>query len=388
MTRYLLTLLIYAILLFIGVRVNDQLTYGDGKLTTEPVPVGETRLIAFVANEVDGSVSLIDTKDWSVIHTMNVIPDGKGVSVFRDILQAAVGLKKAEALGTSYIADIALSRDGDTLYVSRTNLADVIAFDLTTGGAFWRRPVAGYVAGDIALNEREDRLFVAAPTVPRIDVVETVNESLARSLLIPGNLVSVGKAKEKDFIIVLYQDAGKLVAQAYDPAHLEAIGEPVALGSRDEFDALTGGRPDLCRIDASNSKIIVAGGVAGGIETGPAPAMAVVTPDQNFCLVTDHQAGEVTVLALGSGGALVSKTEVGQGASRIVIGEVPESVLAGLLGLEVPEEASDAPIVIEPIIPVTSTDETPEPEADADSAADPAETPVDEAAEESPEPQN
>lgn len=363
MLRYILTLILYAIALFIAVKVNDQLSYGSGRLETDPVPNEATREIAFVANEIEGSVTLIDVSSWTVLGTMNVLPDGRRVGYLRDILQAFSGQRKAEELGQSYVSDIALSRDGRTLFVGRTNLADIIAFDLATDEPYWRRPVAGFYTGDIVLNEGGDRLFVSAPSVPRIDVVETYDEKLARGLPIEGKLIRLGRSPKSGNILALYSQLEAQYVATYDPTNLEIVGVPVEVKSFDEFRALTGGRPDLCRIDPIAETLVYRD---DSVETGTAEldlgASAVsvrVTSDQAYCLIADHQKNEVTILPISSDALSDDKAEpftleTGRGPGAIEIGYVPESVLVQRFG-NLPEIAPEG----DPIRPLTESDAQP-----------------------------
>lgn len=360
MLRYILTLIVYAIALVFAVQVNDQLSYGAGRLETGPVPNEPTREIAFIANEIEGSVTLIDVSSWTVLGTMNVLPDGRRVGYFRDILQAFSGQKKAEELGQSYVSDIALSRDGRTLFVGRTNLADVISFDLATGEPYWRRPVAGFYTGDIVLNEAGDRLFVSAPSVPRIDVVETYDETLARGLPIEGKLITIGRSPKSGNILVLYSQLEAQYVATYDPASLETVGTPVEVKSFDEFRALTGGRPDLCRIDAIAQTLVyrddtTESGVAE-LDLGASAVSVRVTSDQAYCLIADHQKNEVTIVPVSSGALSGEAVEpftlaTGRGPGSIEIGQVPESVL-----LQRFETLPDIAPVNDPIRPVTEDD--------------------------------
>ncbi len=137
MVKNLLILILLA-LAFLAMRATFQeMTYGTGPRISSELPTGETREIAFIANVVDGSVTLLDLETREVIKTLDIVPDGKDVGAARNPSQAAVQEFLEQRGGLNYAQDTDLSRDGTVLFVSRGFLGDVAAFDIASGDVLW-----------------------------------------------------------------------------------------------------------------------------------------------------------------------------------------------------------------------------------------------------------
>ncbi len=161
------------ILLATGVQIWREATYGTGPVATAAAPDGPVREIAFIANAVGGTVSLIDVSARQVVATLNIIPDGREVSIYRDFTQGLFGQRLIEQSGLNYAQDLDLSPDGRVLYVSRGHLGDVAAFDLETGDIMWRVPIGGVRADHMAISPDGQRLFVSALTDNTVEVIDT-----------------------------------------------------------------------------------------------------------------------------------------------------------------------------------------------------------------------
>ncbi|MGW3473528.1 YncE family protein [Saccharopolyspora sp. NPDC000995] len=79
------------------------------------------------------------------------------------------------------VDDIAVSPDGRTMYVSRTSLGDVSAFELGTGRQVWRTDVSGYRSDHMALSPDGSRLAVSATTANLVDMLDPVTGTVVRS---------------------------------------------------------------------------------------------------------------------------------------------------------------------------------------------------------------
>src|SRR3954447_21397464 len=86
-----------------------------------------TRDVLFVGNSGDGTVDLIDAHTFQRLGVVNVSPDG---DTPQDPVQALAYPALVSKVGINYVQDLALSPDGQTLYVSRGYLGDVAAFSL------------------------------------------------------------------------------------------------------------------------------------------------------------------------------------------------------------------------------------------------------------------
>jgi DNA-binding beta-propeller fold protein YncE len=160
--RQLFIWVLLAALLF-GAHLSWRETrYGRGPQDHSGDLTGPGREIAFVSNVVEGSVSMVDLATYQVIDTLDVVPDGKRVGLFRDPLQwLAQGYLESRG-GLNFAQDTDLSRDGRVLYVSRGYLGDVAAFDIASGGVLWRTPVSGMRADHMDISPDGRRLYVSA----------------------------------------------------------------------------------------------------------------------------------------------------------------------------------------------------------------------------------
>lgn len=162
MVKNLLILILLA-LAFLAMRATFQeMTYGEGPRVSSEPPTEPTREIAFIANVVDGSVSLLDLESREIVKTLDIIPDGKDVGAARNPSQAVIQDFLEERGGLNFAQDTDLSRDGTVLFVSRGFLGDVAAFDIATGAVLWRAPVAGFRADHMTISPDGERLYVSA----------------------------------------------------------------------------------------------------------------------------------------------------------------------------------------------------------------------------------
>ncbi len=165
------------LLTFVSVTIIGVWLTGDGgtgPVATADQPAGDTREIAFVANAVGGTITLIDLDTQTVVGHVNVVPDGEVVGFFRDPIQSLIGQPIMQSFGgLNFAQDTDLSPDGTVLYVARGHLGDVAAFDIASGALLWRRPVAGFRADHMTLSKDGRRLFVAAMTGGVVEVFDT-----------------------------------------------------------------------------------------------------------------------------------------------------------------------------------------------------------------------
>jgi DNA-binding beta-propeller fold protein YncE len=158
----LLIALLAALSFFAWKTVHREQSLGLGARDSSGPASGPTREIAFVSNVVDGSVTLLDPAGQQVVDTLDIIPDGRRVQLFRDPLQwLAQDLLQSRA-GLNFAQDTDLSRDGTVLFVARGFLGDVAAFDIASGALLWRTPIAGFRADHMTLSPDGSRLYVSA----------------------------------------------------------------------------------------------------------------------------------------------------------------------------------------------------------------------------------
>ncbi|MBI3557097.1 MAG: YncE family protein [Deltaproteobacteria bacterium] len=161
---------------------------------TVKADAGAVREMLLVGNSVSGTVSLIDASSLRNLGSINVIPDLKErlreihANPWRcfmyGIIKFGQKVKKFEpAGGDRFVDDVFASPDGSRLYVSRANLGDVAAFDLTTPGfpMVWRTVVAGYKADHAAMSPDGSRIVVSATFSGKAQVLETAHGQIVGS---------------------------------------------------------------------------------------------------------------------------------------------------------------------------------------------------------------
>ena len=147
--------------------------------------------VLLVGNSIDGTVSFIDTKTFENIGTVDIYPDRSRMNflIYANPIRAvAYNVVKYKQLlhhfepggGNRFVDDIFLSPDGRVLYVSRANLGDVAAFDLTKEDhpMIWRRFVAGFKADHAAISPDGKRLVVSATSANKAQVFNAMDGSI------------------------------------------------------------------------------------------------------------------------------------------------------------------------------------------------------------------
>jgi YVTN family beta-propeller protein len=142
----------------------------------------QLRDVLLVGNAQAGTVSFIDGRTHQVIGTLDAIPDLEQrlaamnpiERIGYEIVNGIQGYKK-------FVDDIALSPDGKTLYVSRGNLADAVAYDVATKRQLWRFKVEGFKADHAAISADGTKFIVSALSVEKAQVIDTRTGTLAAS---------------------------------------------------------------------------------------------------------------------------------------------------------------------------------------------------------------
>ncbi len=145
----------------------------------------DLRDVLVAENSVSGTVSFLDGRDFRNVGSVNAVPDlqERLAEINANPIEAyAYGLVTESQIirhfepsgGVRLIDDVAISPDGTRLYVSRSNLADVAAFDLTDAAhpMIWRTHVDGFLADHAALSPDGRRFVVSATTADVADVFD------------------------------------------------------------------------------------------------------------------------------------------------------------------------------------------------------------------------
>ncbi len=181
MLRTIVVGAILGVAIVLAALVYREASYGAGPTEIGAAPPAGAVDVAFVANAVGGTVSVIDLEAARVVGALNVIPDGARPSPFRDIFQYVAQPIVEREGGKNYAQDTDVSPDGRVLYVSRGFLGDVAAFDLATGEVLWRTPIKGLRADHMDISPDGARLLVAA-MIYSDDRVEVLDARTGRKL--------------------------------------------------------------------------------------------------------------------------------------------------------------------------------------------------------------
>jgi YVTN family beta-propeller protein len=151
-----------------------------GHAATTPT---DLRDVVLVGNSVAGTVSVLDGHTFANLGSVNVIPDlAQRLAGMNPVERAAYEVVRQQEGGDRFADDAYLSPDGRTLYVSRGNLDDAVAFDLATGRMLWRHQVAGFKADHAALSPDGTRFVVSATTASQVQVLDTATGALVAAV--------------------------------------------------------------------------------------------------------------------------------------------------------------------------------------------------------------
>lgn len=152
------------------------------------------RDVLLVGNSVSGSVSFVDARTYEHLGAVDVISDIDEVLLeiaFNPIRAVAYPIVRNQQLlhhfepsdGDRFVDDVFVSPDGGILYVSRSNLGDVAAFDLTKADhpRLWHTFVDGLKADHAALSPDGQTLIVSATTARVANVLDAATGEIIDS---------------------------------------------------------------------------------------------------------------------------------------------------------------------------------------------------------------
>jgi DNA-binding beta-propeller fold protein YncE len=157
-----------------------------GALPAHAASSGSLDDVLLIGNAVSGTVSFIDGHTFQNLGSFNIVPDlQERLSTMTPIQWINYQLAIADEAtvdpavgGTRYVDDMTISPDGTKMYVSRANLDDVAAFDLTTKQLLWRFPIDGIHADHMAISPDGSRIVVSATTSAEAEVISTATGTL------------------------------------------------------------------------------------------------------------------------------------------------------------------------------------------------------------------
>ncbi|MFI6886624.1 YncE family protein [Streptosporangium canum] len=141
------------------------------------------REVLLVGNAQGGTVSFVDGRTYRNLGSFDAVPD------LDERLRAMNPVERAgyEAVNRiqgyrKLVDDMAVSPDGRTLYVSRGNLADAVAFDLAGRRMLWRYKIEGFKADHAALSADGRHFVVSATTASAAQVIDTATGRLVTDI--------------------------------------------------------------------------------------------------------------------------------------------------------------------------------------------------------------
>lgn len=158
-----------------GKRVASALVGAVAALSlTTPVAADQLRDVLLVGNAQAGTVSFVDGHTFQVLGTLDAIPDlQQRLDAMNPIERIGYDIVNQQQGYKKFVDDIALSPDGKTLYVSRGNLADAVAYDVATKRQLWRFKVDGFKADHAAISPDGTKFIVSALSSGIDQVIDT-----------------------------------------------------------------------------------------------------------------------------------------------------------------------------------------------------------------------
>jgi len=151
-------------------------------LSAPTVAADPLRDVLIVGNAQAGTVSFIDSRTFEVLGSLDAIPDlQQRLDAMNPIERIGYEIVNQQQGYKKFVDDIALSPDGKTLYVSRGNLADVVAYDVATKHQLWRFKVDGFKADHAAISPDGSKFVVSALSSEKDQVIDTRTGTLVAS---------------------------------------------------------------------------------------------------------------------------------------------------------------------------------------------------------------
>lgn len=338
-----------------------------------------------VGNNAGGTVTVISVPGFERLDTWSAIPDLEAGETGIGLLGRLLGLYA----GIRYVDDLVASPDGERIYLSRSSVADVAAFDARTRELLWRTPVSGLRADHFALGPEGRRLYVSALTAGKVDVIDTADGELVghvptgdyphgigfgpegRRLYVgslDGDGITVADPESLERLetipfergvrpFVISPDGTKLYAQLsflhglveYD---LEAgrktrtLHLPLSESARalDEDDYPNDAAHHGLAMKPDGSLLCAAATVSGyvalvalpelrpvaRIPVGEEPSWAINSGDGRYCFVSSREADAVSVISYAEG----------REVARIPVGDYPQRMWTGRLSAPAAEAAT------------------------------------------------
>jgi YVTN family beta-propeller protein len=308
-----------------GFTVEAEIAVQQGAVTGIVVSPDGTRLI--VTHNGDDSVSLIDTRDGEVAHTIVDIDEPFAVAVsdtggraYVSTVSAAYDAILAFDMDANQVVaahrvahsvtDLAVSPDGMRVYASRTALngSDVAILDTVTGeeDAIGIAATAGTTAQCVRVSPDGRRLYVAAngPFAAELVVIDTRSNRVVNTIEIGSPIRDIALSRDgatayvgscgPDFGAVLdvVDTRTGAVANTYKIGEIACWLTQLVV-SRDGQRAYLVGDRNVTVLSTSTPDVL------GSIAVGAQPSCVTESPEGHRLYIADY-AGAITVLTTAS----------------------------------------------------------------------------------------
>jgi YVTN family beta-propeller protein len=313
---------------------------------------------AYVSNEDDGSVSVVDTQRLESVATIAVGKRPRGMVLSRDgkqlfvvvsglpkcpppltdeqcaklprdrqadgiVIVDTVGLRVARLLkGVTDPERIELSRDQRTLFVTDEDTARVSVIDIARGKAIASIPV-GHEPEGVRLAPDGQWLLVTSETDNNVAIIDPAAHKVVHTVLVGNRPRDIAFSADSSVAYVtgeadasVYRVALPDGAPATQMVHLRKEARPMGIvldAPRERLYVTTGRGGTLAAVNAADGKLV------REVPVGARPWGVALTPDGRRLVTANGSSGDVTVLDTDTL-AVLGKVTVGHGPWGVVVG--------------------------------------------------------------------
>jgi DNA-binding beta-propeller fold protein YncE len=160
--------------LLVAASLTAIATAATPNAVADAAPLVSLRDVMAIGNGQGGTVSFIDTASLQNLGFINAVPDLQE-RLDSMTLTERIGYELVNQIQgyRKLVDDMAVSADGQTLYVSRGALSDAVAFDIASKRMLWRHKTEGIKADHAALSPDGTKFIVSATTASKAEVLDT-----------------------------------------------------------------------------------------------------------------------------------------------------------------------------------------------------------------------
>jgi YVTN family beta-propeller protein len=313
---------------------------------------------AYVSNEDDGTVSVVDTQRLESVATVAVGKRPRGMALSRDgkqlfvvvsglpkcpppltdaqcaklprepkadgiVIVDTVGLRAARIIkGVTDPERIELSRDEHTLFVTDEDASRVSVIDLARGKSIASIPV-GHEPEGVRLSPNGQWLLVTSESDNNVAIIDPATHKVLHTVLVGTRPRDIAFSADSATAYVtgeadasIYRLALPSGAPATQITQLRKDARPMGIvmdGPRERLYVSTGRGGTVVALSAADGKLI------REVAVGARPWGLALTPDGRRLVSANGSSGDVTVLDTDTL-AILGKVSVGRGPWGVVVG--------------------------------------------------------------------